>query len=129
MGIDDSLILSTLVRRYREHVLFGTCWPDELQLAKAFSRFECSHGGLMLLGVDPAGTIIGVAETDLGRARARLRRLVGRIYRNVSEMGLVQLGGKNVIFVVFNAVPDHLEPLRELEPAIRLREELGLLSA
>lgn len=126
MCVDDSQVLSHLISRYENCVLYESSWPNELRLAKAFSAFEHSHGGLMLLGVSPRGRIIGVPQAELERSCLRLRYLVGKIYPFVSEIGLVQMKDKTVIYLVFNAVPDHLAPIEEISERVQERKEIFL---
>lgn len=126
MCVDDSQVLSHLISRYHNCVLYETGWPNELRLAKAFSSLQHTHGGLMLLGVGPTGHILGVPARELERSQRRISYLVGKLYPCVSESGIVQLKDKAVIYLVFNAVPEHLAPINEISERVQQREEVHL---
>lgn len=126
MSVDDSQVLSYLLSRYENCVLYETGWPNELRLAKAFSSLEHTHGGIMLLGVSPTGHILGVPEREREQSRQRIYHLVGKLYSCVSEIGFVEIKGKTVIFLIFNAVPDHVAPINDLCDRVQNREEITL---
>ena len=51
--------------------------PTPFALAKLFTEMAVTHSGLLLVGVDADGTVIGIDPSDLDDAYARFGRLCG----------------------------------------------------
>ena len=80
-----------------------------------------SHGGLLLLGVRDDGTIVGVGESDLIRCRQRIEHLCADLCDFTTEVGVIHVAGRNVVFVLFNLIPKHVRRLTQIDGLIHDR--------
>lgn len=103
--------LRQLCQQYRHAIILEETWPSAFTLAKALPRMEQSHGGLLLVGVRPDGTVVGVSREDLFGCQDRFARICERNFRFTTQTGSLRLGGKVVVFVIFNLVPAHRMPI------------------
>ncbi|WAC18173.1 hypothetical protein OVA24_13095 [Luteolibacter sp. SL250] len=111
MTLSDSSTLSALIKAYREAVIFQEAVPTAFKVAKMFSRMRWPNGGLVLLGVSQDGDVLGVDPSDLGEIYERFGVLCAELTDSRVEMGTLAMGGKLVVFLVFNDIPRHTNPL------------------
>jgi len=113
MTIKDSSTLSTLISAYRESVIFEKAVPSSFRLAKLFPTMKSSNGGLVLLGVHQDGSVIGVHDQELDSIYSRFEHICSELTVSKVEIGTLHIGNKIVVFLVFNPIPKHLEPLNK----------------
>lgn len=92
--------------------------PSPFALAKLFTEMETNHGGLVLVGVDSNGTVIGVSADYLEETWARFERLCAELTETRVELGTLQIAGKTVVFLIFNTLPRHLLPFSHYRTSI-----------
>lgn len=110
MTINDSSTLASLMAAYEHSAVFESTVPNHFRMAKLFCEMRWSNGGLVLCGVSPDGTVIGVNPPDLDDIYEMFREL-SSITRTRIEIGTIHLSGRTVVFLVFNTVPAHTSPL------------------
>lgn len=122
--IDDSSALGDLIRQYRAAVVFREALPPPIEMARMFIDLKRSNGGLVLFGVKPDGTILGLPDHEEARARERLEHLASELTRARVEIGRIELDGKVALFAIFNPIPAHLRPLDSFE---QVTSEVGVV--
>ena len=103
--------LGSLIEGYQHAVVFQESMPSPFAMAKLFTEMDENHGGLVLVGVENDGTVIGVAPEMLDLTWLRFEKLCANLTDTQVEMGTILIGDKTVVFLVFNTLPRHLNPL------------------
>jgi len=122
MTVSDSSTLSALMAAYDNAVVFEESIPTTMRLAKLFPMMRWANGGLVLLGVKADGSVTGVPRDQLDRIYNRFEQLCFDLTETRIEMGTLHVSGRCVVFLVFNTVPRHLDPLSRYAEAIDRRE-------
>ncbi len=118
MTIHDSSTLATLIAAYDKSVLFAESVPNAFRLAKLFSMMGGSNGGLVLLGVEGDGLVTGIEISDLDQIYTRFEHLCGELTDTRVEIGTLRVQEMCVVFLVFNTIRKHLDPLNYYTPQI-----------
>ena len=121
MTADDSQLLRLLCESFENSVVFEEAWPSSFSLAKMFPAMQRSHGGLLLLGVREDKTVVGVPGSEVGRCRERIEHLCAELLDFTTEVGVIRVADRNVIFVLFNLIAAHRRILEPVEPLIHQR--------
>jgi len=124
MTVSDSSTLSALMAAYDKAVVFEESVPTTMRLAKLFPMMRWSNGGLVLLGVRADGSVAGVPSDQLEQIYDRFEQLCAGLTETRIEMGTLHVSGHVVVFLVFNTVPRHLDPLIQYAGAIDRREAI-----
>ncbi len=112
MTIHDSSTLAPLITAYRDAILFESSVPNPFRMAKIFCRMRQSHGGLVLCGVLPDGSVAGLDPEDVEETYEAFVTLCADLTLARVEIGTLSMAGRTVVFLVFNTKPAHLSPLR-----------------
>jgi predicted HTH transcriptional regulator len=118
MTITDSFTLSTLIARYDRSVVFTESVPNALRVAKALCEMRWSNGGLILLGVEEDGQVVGVDDGAIPEIYKRFKGLCSELTKTRVEIGTLSLGSLDVVFLVFNPIPKHTKPIEDYQPMI-----------
>lgn len=118
MTIHDSSTLTALIAAYERSVLFAESVPNAFRLAKLFSKMGGSNGGLVLLGVEGDGRVGGVDTSELDQIYDRFEHLCRDLTDTRVEIGTLRVKEKWVVFLVFNTIRKHLDPLDYYMPQI-----------
>ena len=111
MTVHDSSTLAALIAAYEKSVVFEESAPGALRIAKALPELRWSNGGLLLLGVRKDGSIAGIDESEVDDIFDKFARLCGELSKASVEIGLLRIDAKLVVFLVFNIIPRHTDPL------------------
>ena len=111
MTVHDSSTLAALIAAYDKSVVFEESVPRAMQVAKALPALHWSNGGLLLLGVRKDGTVTGVEEGEVDGIFERFGHLCAELTKTSVEIGLLRIDGRRVVFLVFNMIPRHTDPL------------------
>jgi len=117
MTINDSSTLSALITAYRKAVVFRESVPSAFRVAKVLSEMRWSNGGLVLLGVQEDGAIVGVDPEELDGIYERFQGLGDLTVARV-EIGTLAIADRVVVFLVFNPIPRNTEPLERYSRSI-----------
>jgi predicted HTH transcriptional regulator len=118
MTISDSFTLSALIASYERSVVFAESIPNALRVAKAFCEMRWSNGGIVLLGVEEDGQVIGVDEGTIPEIYERFRELCSELTKTRVEIGTLSLGSLDVVFLVFNPIPKNTKPIEDYQPMV-----------
>lgn len=116
--IDSEGSLRGLIADYCHAIVFRDALPAAWAMAKMFSRFRQSNGGLVLFGVRPDASMVGLPEAEIEKAAERLRALAADLTNARVEVGRIELDGKTALFAVFNPIHSHTKPLERFEGAV-----------
>jgi len=92
-------------------VEFKTNLPADQVLASLFVAFANSNGGVLLIGVDPAGHAIGLTKPEEERALRRLGGLASELIPYPVSIGSIGVDYRNLVYVEVPAAPAHLKPV------------------
>lgn len=118
MTIHDSSTLSALIKAYEHSIIFEDSVPSSFKVAKIFTEMRWSNGGLVLLGVRPDGTMIGLDPEELETIYERFDGLCRELTATRIELGTLTVRDRVVVFMVFNTTPRNLAPLRHYSRSI-----------
>lgn len=121
MTVSDSSTLAALIAAYDNAVVFEESIPTAMRLAKLFPQMHWANGGLVLLGVKADGSVIGIPSDQLEQIYDKFEQLCLGLTETRIEMGTLHAAGRCVVFLVFNTVPRHLDPLNRYAEAIEHR--------
>ena len=110
--------LRSLIAAYDHAVIFRESMPSSFALAKLFTEMAEQHGGLVLVGVESDGTVVGISEADLQETWSRFERLCAELTETRVELGTLQVSGRTVIFLIFNTLPSNLQPFSRYRSSI-----------
>lgn len=111
MTIHDVGSLAALIAAYDKAVAFEGSLPSAFQLAKLFPELHRTNGGIVLLGVRPDGTILGIDPAAIDGIYARFEHLCRELTNTRVEMGTLHVESLCVVFLVFNTIPRNTDPL------------------
>ena len=118
MTISYSFTLSALIAGYERSVVFAESVPNALRVAKAFCEMRWSNGGIVLLGVEEDGHVIGVDEGALPEIYERFKGLCSELTKTRVEIGTLSSGSLDVVFLVFNPIPKNRKPIEDYYPMV-----------
>ena len=110
--------LRSLISAYDHAVIFRESMPSSFALAKLFTEMAEQHGGLVLVGVESDGTVVGVSAAELQETWSRFERLCAELTETRVELGTLQISGRTVIFLIFNTLPRNLRPFSRYRSSI-----------
>lgn len=88
-------------------VEFKARLPDPKTVARLFVAFANTQGGTLIVGVDGEGTPIGLSDEEAVHAHKRLRELASAVLPSETVSGIVDLGGRTVVYLdVAKAAPN-----------------------
>ncbi|MGZ5440832.1 MAG: restriction endonuclease [Thermoanaerobaculia bacterium] len=89
-----------IVREESEIVEFKLALPSERELHRVLSDFAGANGGLLVIGADDSGRIVGFPREDTLATRERLSAAVEMLpFEGAWHVGSQQIGGRAVAFV------------------------------
>ncbi len=94
-----------------ERVEFERMLPPEAVIARALTAFANTSGGILLVGVDDDGAIIGLTDGEVAEAIARLQAVSYSLLGRNCNVGTVEVDGKSVVYVSTTKIPEYLAPV------------------
>ncbi|MCA1592736.1 MAG: ATP-binding protein [Acidobacteria bacterium] len=116
-------------------VEFKSRWSNNHYIAQVLTAFANTKGGILLIGVDDKGEIVGISDDAVGNALDRLQKVVSSLLPFPIETGVVDVHGKNVVYAIVPEAPQYLLPVmtsrgesyqRELSRDVRVRNHAWL---
>ena len=109
--ITPAAILEIIKQGESETVEFKSSLPPDKVVARDLTAFANTKGGIMLIGVDDNGEILGLADTEIERTLTRLNRVSSSLCDWSISTGAVAITNKKIVFIVINKAPEHLSPV------------------
>ena len=85
--------------------------PPQEHIARTLASFANADGGILLIGVEDDGRIVGLPESDTKKSLARLRSVSESLFAWPTGIGAVDLAGKTVAYVVVDPAPRAYYPV------------------
>jgi hypothetical protein len=99
-GGDPEQALALIERGESDLVEFKRRVSSERVVARTFAAFANSRGGVLFVGVDPRGNIVGLTEEEARQATASLLTLGYSMFDRPVQVGQIQLKGQLVVYAV-----------------------------
>jgi nucleoside 2-deoxyribosyltransferase len=94
-----------------EMVEFKTSLPGDKVIARNLVAFANTSGGVMIIGVDDNGKVIGLADGEVERTRQRLHHVSQSLCNWTVDVGQVNIAGRTVVYIAIERAPEHLTPV------------------
>jgi hypothetical protein len=96
--------------------------PPDHVLAANLAAFANANGGILILGVNEKGEIVGLTESEARQAITRLRRVSSSLLPRPIEIDDALLGGKRIVYASIDPAPDYLSPIVTATGEIYVRQ-------
>jgi predicted HTH transcriptional regulator len=103
-------------------VEFKRSMPPSAELAQAMSAFANSEGGILLIGVEDDGTVVGVPGYRVPQAIEELEKTAESVLFEPIDFNVSKIEGRWVLWVLIPRAPTHLYPIRTADGRIYVRE-------
>lgn len=94
-----------------ETLEFKTRLPPNETIAKVLTSFANTNGGILLIGINDNGEILGLESAEAHRTYDSLKVLQESLFQWPPKVGLVKVGGKFLAFAEVNPAPPELAPV------------------
>ncbi|MEM7601407.1 MAG: hypothetical protein AAF357_08320 [Verrucomicrobiota bacterium] len=111
MTVHNIQTLAPLMEAYEKAVVFEESVPCAFRLAKLFLELQRSNGGLVLFGVGSDGSVVGVDLDAIDETYVKFERLCRELTETRVEIGTLFARDGCAVFLVFNTIPPHTDPL------------------
>ncbi len=102
----DEDVLQAIASGESDTIEFKRRLPPDHVVSRVLSAFANSRGGMLILGVDEDGSVLGLTDSEADVAFDRLDEIVESVLPEATwEMGRATAAGKQVIYVWVDAVP------------------------
>ena len=115
-------IESLIVQGESSSVEFKLSVPLGNAIAANLSAFANSSGGVLIVGVDDKGDVVGLATAEANQAIAELRRVASSLLPYPVEVRGATVNGKIVVYAAIDPVPNHLRPVITADGRIYIRQ-------
>lgn len=92
-------------------VEFKTKLPPENEIAKVMTGFANSRGGILIIGVNDKGEIVGLQDNEALIAALRLKEVYSSLFTQPPLVGAKQIDEKAVACIIVDKAPPHLAPV------------------
>jgi nucleoside 2-deoxyribosyltransferase len=93
-----------------EKVEFKAYLLNDKAIARDLTAFANTQGGILLVGVEDSGEIVGLPEAEAEATIIRLRKLSSSLCNWTVHIGRVEVHGKQIVYLVIEQTPPHLAP-------------------
>jgi len=104
-------ILRLVKQGESEQVEFKSRLPPDEIVARILIAFANTNGGILLVGVQEDGSIIGLQEEEANKAFGRLDKLVSSLFPWPPQVGLINVNGRVVAYTVVERAPAEYAPI------------------
>jgi predicted HTH transcriptional regulator len=94
-----------------ELVEFKSGIPPSEIIARQLVSFANSDGGILFLGINDRGEVVGLSDDDVGRAMESLQKVSASLLPWPIEIGTVDIEGKSVVYAVVDRAPRYYYPV------------------
>jgi len=99
-------------------VVFRLRLPLEDAVAQLLSDFARTEGGVLLVGVESSGPILGVPDDEVEGTISRLSGVARSIAPSQVQVGVVEIEGRRVVYATVGKQVSHQGPLKSRAAAI-----------
>lgn len=94
-----------------ETVEFKTRMPPSDLVARVLTAFANTKGGILILGVGDKGEVVGLSDNSVEDALQRLDHIVSSLFPYSTDIGYVEVSGKNLVYVRVPEAPKEFAPI------------------
>jgi len=91
-------ILNLIAAGESEQVEFKRRLPPGDLIARTLTAFANTSGGVLILGVDDSGRVLGLSPDEIEEARARLQETSISLLSHPLQIGTVEISGQSLLF-------------------------------
>lgn len=111
-------------------VEFKSRIPPEHTIAQVMAGFANSRGGILIIGVNDSGEIIGLPDNEALMAAAKLRLVHSSLFTQPpARVGATRVDGKTIACVVVDKAPPHLSPVTTSTGEVYIRRGASIVKA
>jgi hypothetical protein len=85
--------------------------PIEPIIGEVFAAFANTDGGILLIGIDDKGKILGLSEEEADHAIQRLKKVSSSMLPSPADTGTVVVKGKKIVYAQIDKVPSSHFPV------------------
>ena len=100
---------------------FKSRLPVEPIIGEVFAAFANTDGGVLLIGVDDKGEILGLSEEEADHAIQRLKKVSSSMLPNPAGTGTVVIEGKTIVYAQIDKAPSSHFPVMTATAIIMAR--------
>jgi hypothetical protein len=104
-------LLELIKRGESETAEFKAFLPPDNVVARDLIAFANTQGGILIVGVDDQGQVLGLPDAEVERTIERLKRISTSLCEWSTRTGTADLQGRKVVFLVVTPAPSHLAPV------------------
>lgn len=108
-------------------VEFKTRLPKGDVIARTIVSFANTEGGILLIGVDDKGEIIGVPSEYIESTLYLVQKIASSVLFYPVESGVVDIHGKSVVYAIVTKAPTHLSPITTSHGEIYQRQQSNIV--
>ena len=121
-------LLAMIAQGESDRVEFKQSLPPDSVIARALAGFANSAGGVLFLGVDDDGKVLGLSPAEVEIAIQRLTKLGNSLLPQPVETGSLQADNKTLVYAVVDQVPSHFSPVITSEGQVFKREYQDIIA-
>jgi hypothetical protein len=104
-------LIKAISRGESQTLEFKERLPIEPIIGEVFSAFANTDGGMLLIGVDDKGEILGLTDEEAEFAIRRLREVSASMLPRPAATGISVIEGKKIVYAQVTRVPDSYSPV------------------
>jgi nucleoside 2-deoxyribosyltransferase len=115
-------ILAMIAQGESDRVEFKRSLPPDSVIARTLAGFANSAGGVLILGIDDNGDVLGLSSSEVGIATQRLAKVADSLLPQPVEISSLLVGNKTLVYAVVDKVPSHYAPVITSEGEVFQRQ-------
>lgn len=100
---------------------FRSRLPIEPIIGEVFAAFANTDGGILLIGVDDKGEILGLSEEEADHAVQRLKEVSSSMLPNPAGTDIIVIEGKKIVYAQIDKAPSSHSPVMTAAARIMVR--------
>lgn len=92
-------------------VEFKSRLPSEEIIARNLVAFANTKGGILIIGVEENGTVIGIPNSEVGQTLERLTAIAKKLLPFPIHVGVADVEGQSIVFAALPPAPTEVGPI------------------
>jgi hypothetical protein len=122
MNITPEIILELIHQGESQKVEFKIKSPPEIFLARIFSSFANSEGGIVLFGLSDDGKIIGLTAEEVDETLFHINSVGNSMLPKLFETGVTSIENKFIVFAIIHKIEKNQPPVMTSRGEIFVRK-------
>ncbi len=111
MSFDSHDIRNLIAQGESSSLEFKLKLPPDNVIAADLSAFANASGGVLIIGVDDKGEIVGLKAREAEEAMEKLFRIASSLFPHPTNIDSVNIDRKTLVYIVVDPVPGYLGPV------------------